>query len=45
MLTPMIHSKKPVAVCPGDGLDFLLRTATPPQEKGKVDVYIFKIRV
>ena len=40
MLTPMIHSKKPAAGTNGDGLDFVLLMATPPQEKGKVDVHI-----
>ncbi len=45
MPTPMIHSEKPAAGTNGDGLDFVLQTATPPQEKGKADVYIFKIRV
>ncbi len=40
MPTPMIHSKKPTAGTNGDGLGFVLQTATPPQEKGKVDVYI-----
>ena len=40
MPTPIIHNEKPVAVCPGGGLDFVLLMATPPQEKGKVDEYL-----
>ncbi len=34
------HNEMPAAGTNGDGLDFVLQTATPPQEKGKVDVYI-----
>lgn len=33
-------NEKPTAVTSCGGLDFVLQTATPPQEKGKVDVYI-----
>ena len=32
--------RKPVAGTNGDGLDFVLLMATPPQEKGEVDEYI-----
>ncbi len=39
-----ILDRKPAAGTSGDGLDFVLLMATPPQEKGKVDVYIFKNR-
>ena len=38
-------NETPAAGTNGDGLDFVLQTATPPQEKGKVDGYIFKNRV
>ena len=34
-----IHDEKPAARTNRDGLDFVLLTATPPQE-GKVDAYI-----
>lgn len=36
----LIPNETPAAGTNGDGLDFVLQTATPPQEKGKVDVYI-----
>ncbi len=32
--------RKAAAGTNGDGLDFVLLMATPPQEKGKVDVHI-----
>jgi len=35
-----IPNEMPAAGTNGDGLDFVLQTATPPQEKGKVDEYI-----
>ena len=39
----LIHNEKPAARTNRDGLNFVLLMATPPQEKGKVDVYIFEI--
>ena len=35
-----IPKEQPVAGTNGNGLDFVLLMATPPQEKGKVDVHI-----
>ena len=40
MLTPMIHSKTPAAGTNGDGLDFLLRTATRSHGKDQTNGYI-----
>ena len=40
MFTLIIINGKAAALDGRDGLDFILLMATPPQEKGKVDVYI-----
>ncbi len=39
------HNEMPAAGTNGDGRNFVLLMATPSQEKGEVDVYIFKNRV
>ena len=37
MPAPIIHNKKPVAICPRDGLNFVQTTATLPLRKDSTD--------